>query len=79
MKTDLLQIALLEDLECISLICVRTCSRFFMLSTGESVKEPNVHVWRRAGAGDPGAGAGAGGEYTLEAAAAQIPVVPYVP
>ena len=51
-----------------------------MLSTGESVKEPNVHVWRRAGAGDPGAGAGAGGEYTLQVAA-QIPVpyVPYVP
>ena len=29
-------------------------------------QEPNVHVWRRSGAGDPGAGAGVGGDYTLQ-------------
>lgn len=34
---------------------------------GKNLTEPNVHVWRRTGAGDPGAGAGAGGEYTLQA------------
>eukprot|EP00434_Breviolum_minutum_P009374 symbB.v1.2.008257.t1/scaffold517.1/size193155/4 len=34
---------------------------------GKNLTEPNVHVWRRSGAGDPGAGAGVGGDYTLQA------------
>ena len=34
---------------------------------GRKKQEPNVHVWRRSGAGDPGAGAGVGGDYTLQA------------
>ena len=37
------------------------------LFKSKKIQEPNVHIWRRAGAGDPGAGAGAGGEYKLQA------------
>jgi len=34
---------------------------------GKNLQESNVHVWRRAGADGPGAGAGQGGEYELQA------------
>ena len=58
MKTDLIDLLQIVSIGRSSL----TCSYVFV-----PVKEPNVHVWRRAGAGDPGAGAGAGGEYRLQA------------
>lgn len=33
----------------------------------QGAPEPNIHVWRRAGAGTPGSGAAAGGNYELQA------------
>eukprot|EP00930_Biecheleria_cincta_P082717 TRINITY_DN72389_c0_g1_i1.p1 TRINITY_DN72389_c0_g1~~TRINITY_DN72389_c0_g1_i1.p1 ORF type:complete len:806 (+),score=220.77 TRINITY_DN72389_c0_g1_i1:92-2509(+) len=35
--------------------------------TGKGAQEPNIHVWRRAGAGTPGSGAAVGGAYELQA------------